>query len=143
MPDRVQVLAEYMLQGYHRPCTSVTAHEAHRSRVKTCSLLRGLKVRLSLVWEMSRRRPCARHAGAYARQPERITLSTLNRTNANQPDAQVRMLAGQSDGMSCNSGYRYGANCNTSIVPDVALAIARLREGFVFVGLTGACNHGD
>lgn len=49
---------------------------------------------------------------------------------------QVRVIAGQSDGMACNSGYQYTARCNTSLVPDVATALTRLREGFAFVGLT-------
>ena len=46
------------------------------------------------------------------------------------------MLSGQSDGLSCHGGTQYEARCNTSIVPDVPLAIARMREGFAFVGLT-------
>ena len=46
------------------------------------------------------------------------------------------MVAGQVDGEACNSGYRYWSRCDTSIVPDLELAIRRLSVGFAFVGLT-------
>ena len=49
---------------------------------------------------------------------------------------QVKMVAGQSDGESCNSGFKYWSRCDTSIVPDVDLAIRRMTDGFAFVGLT-------
>ena len=49
---------------------------------------------------------------------------------------QTKMVAGQVDGEACNSGYRYWSRCDTSIVPDLELAIRRLSVGFAFVGLT-------
>ena len=38
--------------------------------------------------------------------------------------------------LSCHGGTQYHARCNTSLVPDVEMAITRMREGFAFVGLT-------
>ena len=45
----------------------------------------------------------------------------------------VKMVAGQADGLQCSGGY---VPCDTSIIPDVARASERLRNGFAFVGLT-------
>ena len=49
---------------------------------------------------------------------------------------QVKMLAGQADGEACNSGYGYWSRCDTGMVPNLALALQRMHEGFAFVGLT-------
>jgi hypothetical protein len=61
----------------------------------------------------------------------------------------TKMLAGQSDGMACGSGFgplpaaprdRQSAEatsaCGLELEPDSSLAVHRLRNGFAFVGLT-------
>ena len=45
----------------------------------------------------------------------------------------VKTVAGQADGLQCTGAF---VPCDTSIVPDVALASDRLKYGFAFVGLT-------
>ena len=62
------------------------------------------------------------------------TLPMGARDYARQTIGSVtKQIAGQADGVECTSGY---AECNASLVPDLALAKRRLRDGFAFIGLT-------
>lgn len=87
------------------------------------------------------RPPHKRVASAYAWFQSEFALDHVPLPNATfyaqrARGTVARMLAGQADGHACNSGYAYAAQCDTVEVPNLALALTRLHDGFAYVGLT-------
>ena len=112
--------------GGHEPIDAAT-YGAFRGRFFGMFRRPGTRIASAYLWYASEFGPQHNSTLPSAAEYARLARGTT-----------VRMLAGQADGEACQSGWYYNARCDASIVPNVPLALERLRDGFAFAGLTHA-----